>query len=131
MAMNDPWFDPKLAWLPGTVLGCFIGLWGGVVGLLASRGRAKPWVFASLALVIVASATLLIFGITAYAQNQPRHVWYGLGYPGLLCFTLSVVFIPVLLTRYHHVEKRRLELDEIAHLRAQVKELTERSSGVE
>jgi hypothetical protein len=122
--MSDPWFDPRLAWVPGTALGCAVGLWGGVAGLLASWGRARGAVFVSLAIIAVAAAVCLGLGIVAYVQNQPRDIWYGLGFAGLLVLVLSAFSIPVLLGRYHGAEQRRRELDELARVRAQVKELS-------
>lgn len=96
----DPWFGPELAWVPGTGLGCLFGLWGGTAGWLSPRKRARGLVLGSLALLAAASAAMLVLGIVAHLGDQPRDVWYGLGFPGLLCLVLSAVLMPVMAKRY-------------------------------
>jgi hypothetical protein len=129
--MAAPWFDPKLSWLPGTLLGCAIGLWGCIAGLLSYLGNARRGVLISAIAVMGVAAVFMTFGIVAYVQDQPRAIWYGLGYPGLLLLILSGVSIPILLARYRQAEERRQTQQELAALRKRVQELSEKEAGTQ
>jgi multidrug transporter EmrE-like cation transporter len=106
--MIESWFDEiAWAWLPGTLLGVFGGLWGSLVGVLAPHGKARPFVLGLGWLFLGVSLVLLAAGLTALASGQPYGVWYGLGLPGLLG---TVVIAPLLLVvrkRYEQAGERR------------------------
>jgi hypothetical protein len=107
--MIEPWFDAnQWAWLPGTLLGVFGGLWGSLLGILAPQGKGRPlvlglgWLFLGLSLLLLAA------GLTALVSGQPYGVWYGLGLTGLVG---TVVFAPLLSgakKRYQEAEQRRM-----------------------
>ena len=62
--MNEPWFDANTyAWIPGTLLGVVVGLWGSLVGVLVPRGKAKPLVLGSLGLMLTACVICLALGV--------------------------------------------------------------------
>jgi peptidoglycan/LPS O-acetylase OafA/YrhL len=108
--MNDPWFDPNLyAWIPGTLLGVLGGLWGSLVGILAPRGKAKPFVLGSLAIMLAACAACLTLGVFALLKHQPYGVWYGLIFPGVLGLILFPSLTPVVLMRYREAENRKMQ----------------------
>jgi hypothetical protein len=107
--MNEPWFDPnQYSWIPGTVLGVFGGLLGGVAGVLAPKGRAKGFVLGLWVVSLAASALLLIAGIVALAFGQPYGVWYGLLLPGVLGLSVLGGLLRVVVQRYQEAERRRL-----------------------
>jgi hypothetical protein len=93
--MNSPWFDPNLAWMPGTALGIAGGVFGGIIGTLMPLSRLKQrligmkYIKASYILILVWSVSMLVAGIVAVIVGQPYGVWYGLTLAGLIG---SVVF---------------------------------------
>jgi hypothetical protein len=107
--MIDAWFDPNTwAWIPGTVLGCLGGAWGGLAGCLVPRGRGKPLITGLGIALLAASAILLSASVVALATGQPYGVWYGLGLPGLIGLIVVGANLPVLFMAYRKAEQRRL-----------------------
>ncbi len=108
--MSEPWFDPnRYAWIPGTALGVFGGLWGALAGINAPRGKAKALVLGGWFALLGISAVLLVAGIAAYASGQPYGVWYGLGLAGLIGALVIGLNTPMILRRYREADARRLE----------------------
>lgn len=112
--MNEPWFDPNLfAWIPGTVYGTTLGIFGGVIGSLASAGKAKRlclgglWVFTAIAVL------LLVISAVAWSQGQPGGIWYAFGLPGVLGVLLCPSMIPIIRQRYRQAEERRMTAADI------------------
>jgi hypothetical protein len=107
--MVEPWFDEiHWAWLPGTLLGVFGGLWGSLVGVLAPQGKARPQVVGFGWFLLGLSLILLAAGMTALVSGQPYGVWYGLGLPGLLGLVVIAPLLPVANKRYREAEERRI-----------------------
>src|SRR5262249_34168178 len=111
--MNDPWFDPSYAWLPGTLLGCVGGLVGGLAGVLAPRGRAKALVLGSFWALFVTSAVLLVAGVIALRAGQPYAVWYGLGLAGLIGVLVLGYNGPQIPRAYRQAEERRMQAQDL------------------
>jgi hypothetical protein len=107
--MNDPWFDPVFAWLPGTLLGCAAGLFGGLAGWLGPRGQARTLVLGSFWFLFVTSAVLLAAGVVAFRAGQPYAVWYGLGLAGLIGVLVLGLNGPQLHRWYRQAEERRMQ----------------------
>jgi len=88
--MNTPWFDPNLAWIPGTVIGIIGGLFGGTIGILMPLSRLKKrllgirYIKTAYILLLGWSVAMLLAGITALISGQPYGVWYGLGLAGFI-----------------------------------------------
>lgn len=88
--MNTPWFDPNLAWIPGTALGIIGGLFGGAIGFLMPHSRLKKrligmkFIKVAYFLFLGCSTTMLLAGIAALISGQPYGIWYGLGLAGLI-----------------------------------------------
>ena len=107
--MTQPWFDENMyAWIPGTALGCLGGLWGGVVGTLAPRGRARGFVLGFTWALLLGSAVLLGLGVVALASGQPYGVWYGLGLPGLIGLMVIGANTFTVYSVYRAAEARKL-----------------------
>ena len=106
--MNDPWFDPMYAWLPGTLLGVIGGTLGGLAGWLAPKGKAKALVLGGLWVLLAASAVMLILGVVGFFAGQPYGVWYGLGLAGLIGVLVLGVNAPQILRWYRAAEERRM-----------------------
>ena len=88
------WFDNRTAGLIGAVCGVSLGLWGALIGVLASRGKARLFAVASANALLVLGIVTLVFGGVALAAGQPYAVYYTLLLIGGL-----VIFIIGLLRR--------------------------------
>ncbi len=110
----EPWFVN--AGLVGGLIGCGVGVLGAVygtaVGMLAPRGKYRPFVFAMHWAALALGGVLLVAGVTAVITGQPYGVWYSLLLPGLLLTVLMGTMTPVLKLRYRQAEHRRLEAEE-------------------
>ena len=81
------WFsDRTMAWV-GAIGGTFIGLWSGLLGFLASRGKARVFVLGSVAALIVIGIAALAAGFAAIAARQA----YAIYYPLLLIGVILVI----------------------------------------
>jgi MFS family permease len=107
--MSDPWFNENLySWIPGTALGVLGGLWGGLIGTLAPRGRARGLVLGGMWALLIASAVLLALGLIALWTGQPYGVWYGLGLAGAIGLVVIGVNMPNVYRVYRAAEERKL-----------------------
>lgn len=107
--MTEPWFDPNhWAWLPGTLLGCLIGLWGGLTGTLLPLGKGRIVVFGLGLLSIGLATASMIMGLIALASGQPFDVWFFLIGPILPMNIFLVVALCFLPMGYRMVEARRM-----------------------
>ena len=107
--MSDPWFNENLySWIPGTALGVLGGLWGGLTGALAPRGRARGLILGGLWALLLSSAVLFSLGLIALLGGQPYGVWYGLGLAGAIGLVVIGVNTPVVYRVYRTAEERKL-----------------------
>jgi len=107
--MSGPWFNENLfSWIPGTALGVLGGLWGGLAGTLAPRGRARGLVVGGCWALLAGSAVLLTLAVIALLTEQPWGVWYGLGLPGVLGLVVIGANMPSILRVYRAAEERKL-----------------------
>ncbi|MBM4067540.1 MAG: hypothetical protein FJ271_01140 [Planctomycetes bacterium] len=107
--MNEPWFDPSYAWLPGAMLGVLGGLAGGLAGWLAPQGKARAAVLTLWWLLLAASGVLLAGGVAGYLAGQPYAVWYGMGLTGLIGVLVLGINLPIIIIRYRQAEARRMQ----------------------
>ncbi|HMP02024.1 MAG TPA: hypothetical protein PKD86_04050 [Gemmatales bacterium] len=106
--MTEPWFDPYLSFLPGTLLGAVGGSGLGVLaGVLAPMGKAKPLVYGFNIVCFASSVVLLIAGITGLVTGQPTSVWYALFLPGLIGTILFGMAFWIIGVRYQAAEALR------------------------
>jgi MFS family permease len=106
--MNEPWIDPGiLGGILGGTMGGLGGLTGALAGLFVPKGKARKLVLGVIIFLIALSLILLVIGIIAYLFGQPRGVWYGFGYTGLLGTIIFGILYPVLLNEYRKAELRK------------------------
>ena len=110
--MNEPWFDPMWAWVPGTILGVFGGLWGTLLGVLGSKGTGKTAIWVSYWLLLAIGAVLLALGIAAVASGQPYGIWYGLLLPGVLLLLVVGPLGLVFRKSQRMAEQRKMQAQE-------------------
>lgn len=106
--MNEPWFPEAYAWLPGTVLGCALGLYGSLVGILAWQGKAKTLVIGGFWFFFGISVVMLVAGAFAFFLGQPYGVWYGLGLGGLIGTVVLGANAFTIFNAYRRAEARKL-----------------------
>lgn len=106
--MNEPWFNPAMAWIPGTLLGVMGGLYGTAVGVLAPRGKARGTVLAMHWTFVGLSVALLMAGVAAWALGQPYGVSYGLGLAGMIGAIVFGVNTLTVQRAYESAEHRKM-----------------------
>jgi len=112
--MKGAWFDPNLyAWIPGTLLGVIGGTWGGLLGTLGPRGKAKRLLLGGLWVLLTCSALLLGAGLFALANGQPYGVWYGLVLAGAIGVVVLGANTPTALKVYRDAEERRMKAQDL------------------
>jgi hypothetical protein len=116
--MTQPWFDENMfgalfGSIAGGVGGSLMGGWGGLVGWLAPKGRARGFIYGSWVVFMVLGAISLAFGLYALAVGQPYGIWYGPTLTGGLTLFLMSVLFPVVRKRYAEADARRMEAEAI------------------
>jgi hypothetical protein len=108
--MIEPWFIAQnWAWVPGTALGTFGGLWGAAIGSLAPRCRAKGFVLGSgIAMILICFASLVL-GVVALVVKQPFSVWFTLLLPGALGVMIFGMLLPMAWYAYRVAEGRKVK----------------------
>ncbi len=106
--MVEAWIDPAISWVPGMLLGSIGGGIGGpLAGIFAPKGKFRKQVLGFYYGILMISAGLFVAGIAALVSGQPYAVWYGLGFPGLLCLIIFSIVTGVVLKRYNEAELRK------------------------
>lgn len=103
------WFSGRSAGLIGGIGGGLIGLWGALIGILASRGKARNFVLGSANALLVIGIASLVGGVAAVATAQPYAVYYPLLLIGII---LVVVFGKMrgnLSARYEQLELKKMQ----------------------
>ena len=114
LAQVEPWFQ-NFGVVGGSIgggIGVLGAVYGTVVGVLAPRGKGRPFVFAMHWASLALGGLFLIAGVTAVITGQPYGVWYSLLLPGLLLTVLMGTMTPVIKLRYRQAEHRRLQAEE-------------------
>ncbi len=107
--MTQPWFDAvHYSWIPGTVYGVVTGLLGGVVGWLASRGRARRFVITTWRVLWCTALVFVAVGLCALLKGQPFGIWYGFLLPGGIGVSVVGGNFFTIAKRYREMEQRRL-----------------------
>jgi hypothetical protein len=106
----DPnaWWGERQGGLLGGIFGSSLGVAGGIVGLLAARGRGRNAVMALIGTMIIMGIMLVMTGLFALLMGQGWPVYY----PLLLCGVISTVvaggMLPVIRRKYAEIELRKV-----------------------
>ena len=104
------WWSAQPADLIGGIGFSLIGCFGGLIGLLVSKGQARNFVLASVKYIIVLGILLTIAGLGAAVLNQPYTVWYALVLPGVILILVFSLNMHSIRRRYDELEIRRMSL---------------------
>lgn len=102
------WWSPQQAGLIGGIGGSMIGCFGALLGLLASKGRARNFVLTTMKIFMVLGILLTIAGFVAVVSKQPYAVWYPLLLPGVILTLVFSLNLPAIQRRYDELEIRRM-----------------------
>lgn len=102
------WWSPRQSGLIGGIGGSAIGCFGALIGLLASKGKARNFVLTSIKISIVVGILLMIAGLVALVCKQPYAVWYALLLPGVILTSVFSLNLSSLQRRYDELEIRRM-----------------------
>ena len=109
MQSGGAWFGNRTMALVGAIGGTLVGLWGGLIGFLASRGKARGFVLGSTTVLVVLGIASVIVGTVVLATGQP----YGAYYPLLLVGAIIAVVFGnlrrVLPQRYGAMELKKMQ----------------------
>ena len=78
---SNNWWSPEQSGLIGGIGGSIIGCFGGLLGWLVSKGKARKFVLTAITISIVIGILLTIAGLVAAILKQPYSVWYALLLP--------------------------------------------------
>ncbi|MBN1347450.1 MAG: hypothetical protein JXQ73_32470 [Phycisphaerae bacterium] len=107
-AVAGQWWSGATAGLIGGILGIAFGCIGSLIGILASRGRARGFVMGLLSAIQVIGVLVLIGGVVALIKSQPYAVYYPLLLLGILCSALGRGLAPTIRRRYDELELRKI-----------------------
>jgi hypothetical protein len=107
-AESSNWWSPQQIGLIGGIGGSIIGFFGGLLGLLASIGKARNFVLATMKIFIALGILLTIAGFVAVVSSQPYAVWYALLLPGVILTLVFSLTLPSIQRRYDELEIRRM-----------------------
>lgn len=102
------WWSPQQSGLIGGIGGSLIGCFGGLIGLLVSRGKARNFVLAAVKCFIALGSLLTIAGLVAVMFQQPYAVWYALLLPGVILILVFSLNLHSIQRRYDDLEIRRI-----------------------
>ena len=102
------WWSDRFAGYAGGILGGAMGLEGGLIGMLGSRGRYPRLTFSLMLATVVVGVVMLIAGVVAVCLHQP----YGVYYPLLLSGFLSAVVYGSLILAFRRI-RQQIELRKI------------------
>lgn len=99
-AAPGAWWSPETAGWIGGLAGSAVGLFGALIGTLASLGRGRRFAIGGLFALLAVGLVMLAVGLVALASGQPYAVWYPLLLLGVLDPVLALALIPTARRRF-------------------------------
>lgn len=109
LRMTGEWFDSRTAGMLGGIGGTLLGLWGALIGIVASRGKARGFVLASANAMLVIGVACLAGGVAALVTGQPYAVYYTLLLFGIILVAVIGFIRRGLVARYEQLELQRMQ----------------------
>lgn len=103
------WFSGRSAGLFGGIGGALIGLWGALIGVLSSRGKARHFVLGSANVLLVIGIASLAGGVVAIGAGQPYSVYYPLLLIGIILVVVFGKMRGYLSAQYEQLELKRMQ----------------------
>lgn len=94
--------------LVGGFAGAFLGIWGGLIGYLVSKGRAKEFVLRGVVASIALGLLLMVAGIALFFSSMPYAYWYPCGLLGLIMAAVFGGSLKGVRRRYADMELERM-----------------------
>lgn len=102
------WFSARSAGLIGGIGGGFLGLWGALIGVLSSRGKARGFVLGSANALLIIGIACIIAGVIALVNTQPYAVYYPLLLIGIIVIAVIGKLRGTLSAQYEQHELKRM-----------------------
>ena len=93
----------------GGLAGAALGICGGVLSWLGSRGRAKTLVLAGLKTMVALGVVALALGFLSLGRGLPYETYYPLLLIGAIAVVAPASALPSLRRRYEELELRRMQ----------------------
>jgi len=103
------WISNRNAILLAAIGGSLIGLWGAVIGVVSSRGKARRFVLGSANALFLIGIASLVGGVAAISAGQPYAVYYPLSLFGIILVVVIGKLRASLSARYEQLELRRMQ----------------------
>jgi len=103
------WLTNRNSILLGAIGGCLIGLWGAVIGVVSSRGKARRFVLGSANVLLLIGVASLGGGVAALADAQPYAIYYPLLLIGIILVAVIGKLRGSLSARYEQLELKRMQ----------------------
>ena len=97
----------------GGVAGGLVGCLGALIGVLASRGRAKRFVTVATVSLAIGGTLAFAAGVVALSRSQPYAVYYPLLLIGFLVTVIPLGLRPSIRRRYEEIELRRMRAHDL------------------
>ena len=108
MQVTGQWFGNSAAGLLGGIGGALIGVWGAVIGGLASRGKARGFALGSANALLVLGVLCALAGAAALVGGQPYAVYFPLLLLGVIVLAVMGSTRKSLAARYEQVELQKM-----------------------
>ncbi len=103
------WFGYRGTALLGGIGGTLIGLWGALIGVVSSRGKARRFVLGSANVLLVIGIASVVGGVVALATAQPYTVYFPLLLIGIILVAVIGKIRSSLSVRYEQLELKRMQ----------------------
>ena len=103
------WISNRNAILLAASGGSLIGLWGAVIGVASSRGKARRLVLGSANALFLIGVASIVGGVAAISAGQPYAVYYPLSLFGIILVVVIGKLRETLSARYEQLELRRMQ----------------------
>ena len=103
------WISNRNAILLAAIGGGLIGLWGAMIGVASSRGKARSFVLGSAKALLLIGFASLGGGMAAIAANQSYAVYYPLLLIGIILVAVIGKLRGTLSARYEQLELKKMQ----------------------
>jgi hypothetical protein len=104
----EGWWSPEAGSWIGGIGGSAIGCFGGLLGWLGGRGKARRFVLAGFKCAIAFGIICSIATVIAFATKQSFYIWQPLLIFGTICTSVFGAILPSAQKRYDELEIRRM-----------------------